>query len=901
MANKSVTFYIDTSSMAFSIQPDPLVKRDYADIAIYDLTDSDVSANTLMSIDYEGSTVATATVSFSGGNAYFPLNLNSTEIIAVFAGKSDSYSANFNILIEDNDEANVILNTLVPIKILPAVDDIHTGDTPLYDGDLGNLTETTSSVLTVTGGSLSTIGDVTIEVDQADTSNDGYLSSVDWDTFNEKQDQDDAMDSISGLTYVSDSFLKMTAEDNYVVRTIAQTKIDLSINNVTNVATSDDIYSATSWNDDTDGASKNSIRDKIVAMDSTISDNTAKETNVSTALSVGTVGINTVAITSDGGTDDVTLPAATISTAGLLTTAKWGEIVANTAKETNVSTTLEVGTNNTTVLAITSDGGADDITLPVASTSLTGVINSAIFDAIVLNTAKETNVSTSLTLDTPTSTTVPINSDGSSPDITLIEATTSTAGLLGADKWDEIVANTLKVTNSATELSLGTVTGTTLAITSDGGADDVTITASTTDDAGLMTATQYDKLAGIEALADVTDTANVTSAGALMDSEVDVDIKTLTLPASTTISVFGASLVDDADASTARTTLGVDASGTDNSTDVTIGTANGLSLSTQELSLAGADTSTTGALSSTDWNTFNDKQASISNNSVSDGSVTGQVKIWDETAGLWDNATLTEGSNITITEGDGSITIASTASGGIDWDNVITSATNAVAGKGYTMNVSASAFTLTLPAAPSAGDTIGFKSINSTTYAATIGLNGLKFEGATGDITLSDNEGGTLVYIDAAYGWTLVSELSSQTSGTETGDMLSSVYDAAGITEQVVGLTASQTLTNKTLTTPIIASISNSGTITIPTGTDTLVGKATTDTLTNKTLTSPVINVTSDATGDVYYRNAGGAFTRLAKGTDDQVLILASGIPSWEDASASGGGVDVQTVWAFNG
>jgi hypothetical protein len=65
------------------------------------------------------------------------------------------------------------------------------------------------------------------------------------------------------------------------------------------------------------------------------------------------------------------------------------------------------------------------------------------------------------------------------------------------------------------------------------------------------------KLDGIEAGADVTDTANVTAAGALMDSEVDADIKTLSLPANTTISTFGASLVDDADASAARTTLGL--------------------------------------------------------------------------------------------------------------------------------------------------------------------------------------------------------------------------------------------------------------------------------------------------------------------------------------------------------
>jgi hypothetical protein len=92
------------------------------------------------------------------------------------------------------------------------------------------------------------------------------------------------------------------------------------------------------------------------------------------------------------------------------------------------------------------------------------------------------------------------------------------------------------------------------------------------------------KLDGIESGADVTDTANVTAAGALMDSEVDADIKTLSLPANTTISVFGATLVDDADAAAARTTLGVDSAGTDNSTDVTLaGTPDYITISGQEI------------------------------------------------------------------------------------------------------------------------------------------------------------------------------------------------------------------------------------------------------------------------------------------------------------------------------
>ncbi len=53
---------------------------------------------------------------------------------------------------------------------------------------------------------------------------------------------------------------------------------------------------------------------------------------------------------------------------------------------------------------------------------------------------------------------------------------------------------------------------------------------------------------------------------AVQNSEVDADIKTLTLPANTTISTYGASLTDDADAATARTTLGL---GTASTEDVT--------------------------------------------------------------------------------------------------------------------------------------------------------------------------------------------------------------------------------------------------------------------------------------------------------------------------------------------
>ena len=82
---------------------------------------------------------------------------------------------------------------------------------------------------------------------------------------------------------------------------------------------------------------------------------------------------------------------------------------------------------------------------------------------------------------------------------------------------------------------------------------------------------------------------------------------------------------------------------------------------------------------------------------------------------------------------------------------------------------------------------------------------------------------------------------------TLTSPVISSIVNTGTLTlptstDTLVGRSTTDTLTNKTLTSPVISSIVNTGTLTLPTSTDTLVGRSTTDTLTNKTLTSPVIN-----------------------------------------------------------
>lgn len=65
------------------------------------------------------------------------------------------------------------------------------------------------------------------------------------------------------------------------------------------------------------------------------------------------------------------------------------------------------------------------------------------------------------------------------------------------------------------------------------------------------------------------------------------------------------------------------------------------------------------------------------------------------------------------------------------------------------------------------------------------------------------------------------------------------------------------------------------------TGSDKAVSKTGTETLTNKTLTSPQVNFTSDATGDLIFRNGSGVTARLPIGSTDQILAVQAGLPTW--------------------
>lgn len=92
---------------------------------------------------------------------------------------------------------------------------------------------------------------------------------------------------------------------------------------------------------------------------------------------------------------------------------------------------------------------------------------------------------------------------------------------------------------------------------------------------------------------------------------------------------------------------------------------------------------------------------------------------------------------------------------------------------------------------------------------------------------------------------------------------------SANLATAVTGETGSGALvfgTSPTLTTPVISSIVNTGTLTLPTSTDTLIGKATTDTLTNKTFNTA-------GAGNVFQIN--GTSITANTGTGSNVLATS--------------------------
>jgi len=128
----------------------------------------------------------------------------------------------------------------------------------------------------------------------------------------------------------------------------------------------------------------------------------------------------------------------------------------------------------------------------------------------------------------------------------------------------------------------------------------------------------------------------------------------------------------------------------------------------------------------------------------------------------------TDGTNgqVLTTNGSGVLSFATPASG-IAWQSSVkTSGFTATAGEGYFCNTTSSAFTVTLPATPTAGQQVAVVDYAGTfdTNALLISPNGNKIEGGTSSLQLSgEREGVLLVYIDSTQGWLATSGINEGT------------------------------------------------------------------------------------------------------------------------------------------
>ena len=210
-----------------------------------------------------------------------------------------------------------------------------------------------------------------------------------------------------------------------------------------------------------------------------------------------------------------------------------------------------------------------------------------------------------------------------------------------------------------------------------------------------------------------------------------------------------------------------------------------------------------------------------------------------DTAGTG-NSFKINGTSITAVTGTGSVALAAspTFTGTVNAAAVTTSGDVTVGGN---LTVSGTTTTVNSTTITVADKNIELGSVGTPTDTTANG----------GGITLRGATDKTLNWVSGTSSWTasenfdLASGKTYKIAGT---DVLTAtqVLGKAVPSGTIVGTSDSQTLTNKTLTSPVISTISNTGTLTLPTSTDTLVGRATTDTLTNKTLTSPVISTISN-------------------------------------------------------
>jgi hypothetical protein len=540
----------------------------------------------------------------------------------------------------------------------------------------GNLTETTSSVLTITGGTNAVIGTGTsIQVSQASSTTSGYLSSADWTTFNGKQDAITLTTTgTSGAATLVGSTLNIPDYTEQYSGTVTSVSTTAPITGgpITTTGTIGITQSGAASDGYLSSADWTTFNSKEPAL--------TKGNLTEATSSVLTITNGTGAVIGSGTSIEVSQASST--TSGYLSSADWTTF--NSKQGALTFTAPLVNTSGT--ITINQSGAASD-----------GYLSST--DWTTFNSKEPALTKGNLTEATSSVLTITGGTGaviGSGATIQVIQASSTTSGYLSSTDWTTFNG---KASNSFTTIAVATQTN----IVADSATDTLTIAAGTgvsittdalTDTLTISATGSGGTVTSISTTAPITGgpitgigTISITQSGTASDgylSSADWNtfngkqnaITLTTTGSSGAATLVGATLnipqytdqFTGTVTSVAALTLGT--TGTDLSSTV----ANGTTTPVITLNVPTASATNRGALSSGDWTTFNGKQNAITLTTTGTsgaatlvGATLNIPQYTDQYTGTVTSVDLTAGTGISVSGGpitsSGSITVNNTDTG----------------------------------------------------------------------------------------------------------------------------------------------------------------------------------------------------------------------------------------------